>query len=171
MSFPGATKSQPMDANIQYAHVLICSTRPLRRNSVCSGDRVGREMGVDEMNRLVRSLWAVTSGEDEEAQVAVAWLARNQICEARVSVKESCTRLLALSGQGARPKPDGQSLDFRDASFCRAFAIACTVWAGDCADPTEGATLAHRHDEEAPAWTERVTGTALIGPWMFYRAR
>ncbi|MFZ1991577.1 MAG: hypothetical protein WAW96_17615 [Alphaproteobacteria bacterium] len=126
-------------------------------------------MGIDEMNRLVRSLWAAAGEEGEEAQIAVAWLARNQIYEARLSVNESCARLHALISHGAR-RTSTETLDFADASFCRAFAVTCTVWAGDRADPTAGATLAHRHDE-APAWTERVTGTALIGPWMFYRTR
>ena len=100
----------------------------------------------------------------------MAWLARNQICKGRLTVNESCARLRLLAANRARFKGPRPPLDFADGSFCRAFALTCTVWAGDRVDPTEGATLAHRHDE-APAWADRVKGTALIGPWMFYRPR
>ena len=83
---------------------------------------------------------------------------------------ESCSRLRALLGAKRRRKPCEPAIDFADPGFCRVFALACGVWAGEVVDPTRGATLAHRHDE-APAWTERARGTALIGPWMFYRPR
>ncbi|HXZ68753.1 MAG TPA: hypothetical protein VEH07_09210 [Alphaproteobacteria bacterium] len=126
-------------------------------------------MGIDEMNQLARALWVVAGEEGEEAQVAVAWLARNQICKARLSVSESCAQLEALIGHGPCPKAP-ELPNFADTGFCRAFAVTCAVWSGGRADPTAGATLAHRHDE-APAWAERLRGTALIGPWMFYRPR
>lgn len=125
-------------------------------------------MGLEEMNQLARSLWVVAGQEADEAQVAIAWLARNQIRGGGLTVGESCANLCGLSARGTQCAHPGRA-DFDDASFCRAFAVTCLVWAGERADPTEGATLAHRHDE-APAWTDNAKGTALIGPWLFYRA-
>jgi len=166
----GATVSQPIRVYIQYMHVLNCTRDWMARNLGRARDRAGLEMGVDEMSRLVRSLWAVAKDEDEEAQLALAWLARNQICKERLSVDESCARLNALVGNDVVGQIRMRAADFGDAGFCRAFALICAVWAGDAADPTFGATLAHRHDE-APAFSAPVKGTALIGPWMFYRPR
>ncbi len=151
-------------------HVLICNTAGLRPESEGRGDPLGQEMRLEEIDQLARSLWAVAREEAEEAQIAVAWLARNQICDGRLTVRECCACLNALSARASYAAHLPPHDDFADASLCRAFAMTCLVWAGDRADPTEGATLAHRHDE-APAWADRAKGTALIGPWMFYRAR
>tara|TARA_R110002124_G_scaffold81373_2_gene214499 strand:- start:88 stop:477 length:390 start_codon:yes stop_codon:yes gene_type:complete len=57
--------------------------------------------------------------------------------------------------------------DFGDASFARAFAVACLVLSGDIDDPTCGATHFHRHTLN-PKWARRAVPKALIGQHMFY---
>jgi len=52
-------------------------------------------------------------------------------------------------------------------SHLRAMASICRVAAGEEQDPTAGATLCHRHDEE-PDWANEAVATALIGDLIFY---
>jgi hypothetical protein len=125
-------------------------------------------LDAQEMIRIAQTLWSVAARESEETQVAVAWLAHNLIKREGLTVDESCMRLSGLWGN-AVPRPAETCREFEDQDFCRAFAILCQVWAGDRSDPTAGATSAHRHDEEAD-WAETASATALIGPWIFYRA-
>ena len=126
-------------------------------------------MDLAELIRLARALYLAAGSEPEETMAALAWLARNWICAGGLSIDDCCTRMCALAGRapGAGPMPRAASAD---TAFWRALAVTGFVWAGDYADPTEGATLVHRHDE-APAWAEHAKGTVLIGPWMFYRPR
>lgn len=55
------------------------------------------------------------------------------------------------------------------AALDRALACVSMVWDGVVADPTNGATRAHRHDEQ-PDWAEHCQATALIGPMLFFCA-
>lgn len=55
------------------------------------------------------------------------------------------------------------------AAFDRALACVSMVWDGVVADPTNGATRAHPHNEQ-PDWSEHCQATALIGPMLFFRA-
>ena len=128
---------------------------------------LGMRLDANDMNRLAKCLWSVAAQEAEETQVAVAWLAHNLIKREGLSVEESCARVRLLWSDGV-PHLDA-CREFDDRKFCRAFAILCQVWAGDRGDPTAGATNAHRHDE-SPVWAETASATALIGPWIFYRA-
>lgn len=131
------------------------------------GDRLGQGMRLEEMNRLARALRAIAADEADATQVALAWLARNLVHAEGLSVRESCTRLRGL----VPGTPNGtRRSENPDRGYCRALSATCLVWAGERVDPTAGATLAHRHNE-MPAWTEHAKGTALIGPWMFYRPR
>ncbi len=51
----------------------------------------------------------------------------------------------------------------------RSLAIVAGVFAGLYEDPTDGATRFHRHDR-APEWAAGLQCTALLGPYMYYRA-
>ncbi len=52
----------------------------------------------------------------------------------------------------------------------RALAVFARVVAGALADPTEGATRFHCHDE-TPSWAEDMDIRAVIGPYLFYASR
>jgi hypothetical protein len=150
-------------------YTRICLDRRMVRLKVNKrGARLGCSMRLDanDMERLAKSLLAVAGRETEESQVALAYLAHNQIA-CGLSVPESCSLMRALRGRPSGPRLD--RLSFEDRTFCRAFAILCQVWAGDRIDLTSGATRAHRHDV-TPRWAAHARATALIGPWMFYRA-
>jgi hypothetical protein len=143
-----------------------CRDKPKPATDAQLGRTMGLELG--DMHRLAQSLMAAAALEPEEAQVAVAWLARNVIAGCGRSVDEGCARLRSLlANRAIEINPCGAS-GFADKQFCRTFSILCRVWAGDLEDPTSGATTAHRHDE-TPSWAEGIPATALIGPWVFYR--
>lgn len=48
-------------------------------------------------------------------------------------------------------------------------SIVAGVFAGLYDDPTNGATRFHRHDH-TPAWADGLQCTALLGPYIYYRA-
>ncbi len=93
--------------------------------------------------------------ESEEGQVALACAILNRI--RRFGPDEGGSG--GTAGHGA--------CDFGEASFARAFAVACLVLSGDIDDPTGGATHFHRHNLN-PKWARRATPKALIGQHMFY---
>ncbi len=66
------------------------------------------------------------------------------------------------NGASEHPPEDG-------AAFNRALACVSMVWDGVVADPTNGATRAHPHDEQ-PDWAQHCEATALIGAMLFFRA-
>lgn len=124
------------------------------------------ELGA--MARLARSIWAVAADEAEEPTGAVAWMARNLIERKGLCAETVCLRLQCLRA-GPMSPPAESGIDFTNGRYCQVFATLCRVWSGDFSDPTNGATVAHRHDEE-PDWADQAVATALIGPWIFYRA-
>ncbi|MSP43380.1 MAG: cell wall hydrolase [Alphaproteobacteria bacterium] len=148
-----------------------------------------REDGLEaaslfDMETLARSLWGEARGENEDGQVAVAWVMRNRVRAARDFIARQ-GRAHPLFGDGTlvgacrAPRqvsawnpgdPNAVKLaqiGFDDAAYCRAFAIGAQVWGGLISDPTGGTTHYHRHDIE-PVWAKSMKPTALIGAHMFY---
>lgn len=121
----------------------------------------------EQLLRIAASHWAACDGEDGEARLALAWLARNLIERERASPFDCGARLLGLA-------PESAFAGLMKKELCRAgigrsLALLGEVFDGAHADPTGGAVRAHRHDEN-PAWAYRASPLALIGPWLFYRA-
>ncbi len=49
----------------------------------------------------------------------------------------------------------------------RALAVFTRVLAGGIADPTDGSSRFHSHDE-TPTWAEHMEIRAIVGPYLFY---
>jgi hypothetical protein len=138
---------------------------PIARRPERGRSTMAVELGA--MAKLACAVWAVAAEEAEEPTDAVAWMARNLIERQGLCAEAACLRLQGLRSGRAKPATE-VGIDFTNTRYCRVFATLCRVWSGDFSDPTSGATLAHRHDEQ-PDWAERAVATALIGPWIFYR--
>ncbi|MGV8996411.1 MAG: cell wall hydrolase [Parvibaculaceae bacterium] len=111
-----------------------------------------------ELARLavtVAEVLAEDGTQSEEAQVALACAIANRM---RCFGPDE--------GSGGASMRAGMA-DFGAPVFCRAFAVACLVMAGDCEDPTGGATHFHHH-RKSPKWARRAVPTALIGAHVFY---
>ena len=80
--------------------------------------------------------------------------------------------------QQALLRPEQASPDWKERQLAdpiapeeaRGFAALAHVLAGAVPDPTCGATRFHCH-QETPAWAGHMEVRALIGPYLFYRAR
>jgi N-acetylmuramoyl-L-alanine amidase len=147
-------------------------------------EQIMNNASLFDMETMARSIWGEARGESEEGQAAVAWVMRNRVRAARAFIARQ-GRAHPLFGDGTlagacrAPRQfsawnpgDANAakllrVGFDDAAFCRAFAVACRVWGGLIADPTDGATHYHRHDIE-PVWAKGMKPTALIGAHMFY---
>jgi hypothetical protein len=120
-----------------------------------------------QLVRLALSHWASTWNESQEAQLALAFFARNLLNRTCLDDKVCCQRMLSLA---SGPMP---TLDMEDKvqlqGMGNSLKLLRLAFAGELADPTGGAIRAHRHDE-CPAWADRAWPTSLIGPWIFYRA-
>lgn len=115
---------------------------------------------LSDVFRLASTVLAAGPGEPPEARLALAWVARNR---SKAGLAACCAA--ALPGDGTltgacRPASAGDQL--------RALAIACQVLTGDLPDPTGGAVLLHRHDEQ-PEWAAGRRPSALLGSHFFYR--
>lgn len=111
--------------------------------------------------RLALSIRDLMADEGEEGQVALAWAVLNRM-------RRFGTNGGSEGGSGGE-SGGGASMAavFCEPGFLRALAIACLIMSGDIADPTDGATHFHRHDEE-PAWAWAARPKALIGWHLFY---
>ena len=112
----------------------------------------------------------------EQAYIALAQMIRNRCCVARSHMR-ACGRVHPNFGNGSWDAACGlQRLNAGmgrvqlSRAQLRAISSLCRVAAGEEEDPTCGATLCHRHDEEPP-WASSVVATALIGDLVFYAAR
>ena len=136
----------------------------LRRNSFMSDRHAPLPPKAVELVRLALAIREVLedegNAESEEGQVALACAILNRF--RRYGPDEGG------SGGAAGPNAMRESgCDFGEASFARAFAVACLVLSGDIEDPTGGATHFHRHTLN-PKWARRAVPKALIGQHMFY---
>ena len=120
-----------------------------------------------QLARLAVSHWASAWNEGREAQLALAFFAKNLFERIHLDPTDCCLRMLQLATD---PK---EKFDREDAAELEAIGSSLkllrAVFAGEHADPTGGAIRAHRHDEN-PFWADRAWPTSLIGPWIFYRA-
>tara|TARA_R110000868_G_scaffold12110_7_gene58707 strand:- start:4561 stop:5010 length:450 start_codon:yes stop_codon:yes gene_type:complete len=91
----------------------------------------------------------------EEGQVALACAILNRM------------RRFGPDDSGSSGAAGKGGCNFGDASFARAFAVACLVLSGDIDDPTGGAMHFHRHTYN-PKWARRAVPKTLIGQHMFY---
>lgn len=120
---------------------------------------------ADEIGELAAIVCETAGCEPVEGRIALAWLAHNMVSEAGLSVRESCRRIARLAMPTSSLSAIAKCQD-----ACAFGVLLCQVCFGELADPTHGATAAHRHTEQ-PDWANHRIPTALIGPWFFYRAR
>lgn len=123
---------------------IICLAWTLRNRAAHMGDGAGEpgEIGMPEAEHLCQGLLA-DMGLAESAGAAAA------------------------NGNGSGN--GGNGVAAVDAvALDRALACVSMVWDGVVADPTNGATRVHLHNEE-PDWAEHCQATALIGAMLFFR--
>jgi hypothetical protein len=126
---------------------------------------------LSEVFRVAAIVLAAGPGETLEARLALAWVARNrgQVAISVGGVLEDACRSLTGHAGGREEGTDAETACCDGEGDClRALALACQVLAGDLPDPTDGAVLYHRHDEQ-PDWAAGRLPTALIGSHFFYR--
>ena len=125
-----------------------------------------------EIDQLADVLRGFLETETPETSNALAWLARNRVLDSGDSIADACASLKHLSPPSAviTELSNWGLQKTCDDSFCRALAFVCDAWSGHGQDPTHGAVMAHRHDQN-PHWAGRAEPTALIGSFVFYRSR
>lgn len=134
--------------------------------------------GLSDVFRLAATVLALGPGEPPEACLALAWVACNRsqavrptkdteqafgdgtLAGACRSLAGDIVKEAGVGGEQVASEASGDHL--------RAMAIACQVLAGDLPDPTDGAVLLHRHDEQ-PGWAAGRQPCALLGSHFFYR--
>lgn len=143
-----------------------------------------RPASLDDMLIFARTIWGEARSEPLTAQVAVGWVIRNRV-QAASDYQRQHGRRHPLFGDGSlsaaclapwqfscwnRNDPNRPKLlatGFHDPSFTRSFAVACLVWSGERADPTDGST--HYHTVSvAPAWSRGLVPVARIGSHLFF---
>jgi hypothetical protein len=121
-----------------------------------------------ELMRVAQSHFLASFGETLEASVALAWYGRNLVERAHFSPELVYNEILELA-----PAPTVARFKLLDRiaqpGLGRSARLVRAVWDDRHADPTAGAVRAHRH-KESPRWAELAWPTALIGPWIFYKA-
>lgn len=103
-------------------------------------------------------------GLDEDVLAALSWAFLN-----RRANGDGGEIAPVLASSPARSPDWAAALmgDPLDQETARALAVFARVVAGGVADPTEGATRFHCHDE-TPSWAEKMDIRAVIGPYLFY---
>jgi N-acetylmuramoyl-L-alanine amidase len=128
---------------------------------------------------VARTLWGEARGEGMEGQIAVAWVIRNRVHDARArswwgeGYIAVCRQPWQFSCwnrndpnypfvSGIRPIPEEQ--------LAQALSVADLVIEGRTADPTHGATHYHAlRMAQPPAWAARATRTLVRGGHAFFR--
>lgn len=121
-----------------------------------------------ELLRVAQSHFLATAGESLEASVALAYFSRNLIERAGLSAEVVYNELLELAPAPSEPRVKALGGIARSGLGASA-RLVTAVWDEVHKDPTGGAVRAHRHNEQ-PRWAELAWPTALIGPWIFYKA-
>ena len=143
-----------------------------------------------EVIDLADLVWRFAGEEPVQAQVALAWLAKNRSVAARKfaarhgrdhpvfgdgSVAAACRSIVSesivfrwsgeevVTAKKAAPSNENRK-------FSRAIAIAWGVLNGDYPDPTTNAIKFHRHDH-SPLWSRQAEPSALIGAYFYYPAQ
>jgi len=106
-------------------------------------------------------------GLDEDVLAALSWAFLNR----RANGDGSEITPAAASAPARSPEWAAALMgDPLEQETARALAVFARVVAGGVADPTEGATRFHCHDE-TPSWAENMDIRAVIGPYLFYASR
>lgn len=128
-----------------------------------------------ELESLTITVWKLAGDESRLCQAAVTWLIVNRIAAVTGAEKvgDVCQCVLedgryGLARQGSEMAQPGSKGDLNDPQLCRVAIRILKVLARETADPIDGATLFHRHDE-APEWSRDLEPVALIGAYFFYR--
>jgi len=124
----------------------ICLAWTLRNRAAHMSEGAGdpSEIGMAEAEHLCQDLLA-------DMGLADMWLAKSP-------------GAAAADGNGGNGAAAADA-----AALNRALACVSMVWDGVVADPTNGATRVHLHNEE-PDWAENCQATALMGAMLFFRA-
>jgi spore germination cell wall hydrolase CwlJ-like protein len=134
-----------------------------------------------ELDTLARTIWGESRGEPIMGQAGVAWVVMNRVRAAHADKAhfgwwgDSVQRVCLSPSQFSCWLFSDPNLDkmkaahIGQASFARAFGIACLVVAGDIADPTADSTHYYAATIPAPKWTEGMSPRATIGNHHFFR--
>lgn len=128
---------------------------------------------LGDFAHLAETVLVVASDDTEPVQTAMVWVLLNRARQAggEEGVPPSGVLLSRLCGElmseVKRASPEARTPALDTAEFCRALATVCLVCSGDIADPTQGATRFHRHDE-MPEWARLAEPRALLGRRFYY---
>lgn len=127
-----------------------------------------------ELESLALTVWKLAGNEGRLCQTAMAWLIVNRIATLTCTdqVHDVCQRVLEDGRYGlGRPADErdrtASTGQLNDPRLCRVAIRILEVLAREAADPIDGATLFHRHDED-PEWSRDLEPVALIGAYFFY---
>jgi hypothetical protein len=112
----------------------------------------------ESLLNIARAVRDLSGTFDDEEKVALAWTLRN-----RMSGKAGDAKAEALVVSGGPSCPG----ELSDPRLAQAIELVTAVWLGEIPDPTNGATVCHRHDI-TPPWTKFRKVKALIGQQLFY---
>ena len=128
----------------------------------------------DDVDTVARTLWAEARGEGIMGMRAVAHVIQNRVARPRWwgrTWRDVCLKPWQFSCWNG-DDPNRTLLlrvDFTDARFRQAFAIAASVMAGlDTDDITSGADHYHASGV-TPAWLDPAKRTGSIGHHIFYK--
>lgn len=119
-----------------------------------------------EIDLLTKVVAAESTGEPEQGQRAVAWVAINRMQDAPETFGKTLTRVLLAPSQFARPVPIADN----SPSYLRAMLATLRAVLGEGGDPSGGALYFCRCDmKPMPAWSRQFQRTAVIGRHCFFR--
>eukprot|EP00435_Cladocopium_sp_Y103_P076946 s1_g685.t1 len=102
-------------------------------------------------------------GLSEDVLTALSWAMLN-----RRSADDGTD--LEHSAQAAEHWATALLADPLDRETARALAVFAQVLTGGVADPTDGASRFHCHDE-TPKWAAEMDIRAIVGPYLFYASK